>query len=396
LRRLSIGVKFKAVKKSTILFLLFLAPSLLGMPLLHMEGGFRPGFDPEWIKGVDRFSLNDWNVKSEPGNRFRVIDQHSYSEKSPYLHKDLPYGMGEWSYVFFFDGVDLNNPGFQQTLLLQQIGMGYEIYFNGQLRRAKLMSEHDIIEGTNRFVEVPLEHHRIKNRDNMVLIRIQGYPDHTRTGISFALDAHVDTFLNNRTRRYGWQNLALLVIFIVSAFFQTVFALAAPSRKLNQILLGSLILVILNLLFNGPLVSGWFFDGWIMIYLEHISLFLLVPSIAMVLDIIGNNKVRPFTYAYFGLWILMSILYWFFPLIPFYSIFFIGLPVIMVYSMGINLIKPLKAFHRSGMSFWDRIMSLQGISFIAIILMLSMGVLEQWNMERGWDLVLYSYGFFFF
>jgi hypothetical protein len=41
-------------------------------------------------------------------------------------------------------------------------------------------------------------------------------------------------------------------------------------------------------------------------------LFLLVPSIAMVLDIIGNNKVRPFTYAYFGLWILMSILYWFF------------------------------------------------------------------------------------
>jgi signal transduction histidine kinase len=391
-----IGVKFKAVKKSTILLFLFLSAQGFGFPLIQMEGGFRHGFDLEWTKKVDRFDLYDWNHFTEAGNRFLASNMLSYVRRPQLVSENLPPGTDEWTYFFFFDRYELNKPDAQQTLFLRQVGMGYEIYFNGQLLRTKLLSDHDITDGTDRFVEVAFDHHRIKNRQNMLVIRIQGYKDHERSGIGFALDAFVDNYEQNLIRRLSWQHLAILVIFIVSAFFQLVFAMAAPSRKLNQILLVSLLLVIFNLLFNGPLVTGWFFDSWLNFYLEHICLFFLVPTIAMVLDIIGNNRVRPFTFAYTVVWVLFAILYWFFPLIPFYTVFFVGLPVIMVYSMGVNLIKPLQAFHRIGMPFGDRVMSLQGISFIAIVLMMSMGLVEQWLMSRGLDLVLYSYGFLFF
>ncbi|HGJ66991.1 TPA: hypothetical protein ENS27_16650 [bacterium] len=255
-----------------------------------------PGFSKNLASNVPDANDSAWKIFQPSNNNSRVVRFLEIDEiPKPRFFSLKVYKPIEYTFLIMFNIQNKNTISTVPGLHLASIGDNWEIYLNGKLLKSEvhLTKDGEIASHRSyRDVYMPLDSSWLVPGLNILAFRIIGEPTNTPVGFSFAHPYVITDYETIRNYNNNIWNFGFCVVYIFIGFYYLVLYLFRRRDRYNlfyglfSIDLGLYFFVRLNTVYQ--LIA----DSFLIMKIEFISLYMVMPLISTFIEVLSINKTR--------------------------------------------------------------------------------------------------------
>ncbi|MCL2637566.1 MAG: ATP-binding protein [Oscillospiraceae bacterium] len=322
------------------------------------------GFD-EAYKYITAPEQTEWELELPPSHNRVVLmsdlPAYDYEEAYP-MFSTADRAIGEFTILIPFEITKEQYDGLWEEFVLpgmylEGIGENWEIFLNGTTVASEVhLSENNEITSfrSMRNVKFSFDRQFINEGSNMLLIRVIGARSSYWTGLVYTSPYYIG---NYKYFENDYNNIFTIILFsicCVLAFHHVLLYLFRRKEHYSLIFGLFSLLLGLFLITRVPAVNWLFPNTNYSQHLEHLSLFLLVPSVAAFLENLNFGKISRPTLIFAFMCIIVSVVPFFFPIWFAYDLLTVWYVPMAIYIISVilfrNIIWALIKHTRSKMS----------------------------------------------
>ena len=256
----------------------------------------REGFDPAWTHELPA-SGNDWTKfdAAPDGRTLRVSEMNILG--MPH-HSFFSFTENFPRTFTFVTSFRLTPDMVEKTphvgLFLSHIGVNWSVYINGKLVKKEEYLDKDgniLVYRSAKFVLIPIDVRLLHEGENIVAFKIIGDPALKFTGFDIKKDFLIGdyTVLNRHLERIN-RNMFIFFYLIVGLFSLYMYS---RKRAKNYYLFYGLMTVLMAVYIfsRAPLSYQWIDDTRKILFIELMSLFLIIPCIGAMFDFFIASRI---------------------------------------------------------------------------------------------------------
>ncbi len=295
------------MKKILLLAILCLSSPLIAQNPIDLSAGevnVKQGFD---LKDIEQIPSGPEWITVKPDSSIRVInipfpDKQNRAFLSPV--KDSPR---DYTYIFTFNtDRKIINP----ALFIKELGINWEIYLNNKkIASENYRNDRDIItrHKNSKSLIIPIPEDLLINRGtNILAAKVSGDPNNPLTGF-YRIPVLIDSYKNLVPLASERITLMLIAVYLAFGLYHIMLFLFNRNEKYN-LYFGIIGILFFIYIFSRTAAAYQIIpDSSVLLRIELISLFMLVPAFGFFLDSIIRKKKNPFTtiYSFFSLTLIL-------------------------------------------------------------------------------------------
>lgn len=186
-------------------------------------------------------------------------------------------------------------------LVLGHIGMGWQVFVNGQLVEDQLFLEGNrlTVERSVRFEPIPLPAHVLKEGQNRIIFHIFGNPHDDSTGLMFQgpyLIDHIEKIYEFKSEKIY---LALITLYLFMGFYHLLLYIRRRQEKYNLYFALFTISLFVYLMTRSKSIFDIMLDTNIITRVELSSLYISIPFLVAFFEDVTRKKLSIFVKLYF-------------------------------------------------------------------------------------------------
>ncbi|HON88959.1 MAG TPA: SpoIIE family protein phosphatase [Spirochaetales bacterium] len=268
----------------------------------------RPGFEPSWILFPPKLNDSSWiSVLGNKGSRSVIIrDVGLPGIKKPPLFSNAKMKSQRFTIVIPFTiyEEDYTEKG-GVTLFLEQIGVNWQVYFNGTLIHNESSRGYDALpRGVERNVRgalINIDRRLIKSGTNLLAFMIEGDPLSEKTGLTARKGYVIGDYLSLLRKRTQYIQLAFIGVYLFFGIYHLIFYfLRRQNRAYLYFALASFILGI-HLLSRTYVIHDVILDTRITDAIRTGTLYILLPMFVAFIDVAIHKRLSKFALVLAGI-----------------------------------------------------------------------------------------------
>ena len=264
----------------------------------------RRGFDESWVSRMPDKGDKSWVVIPgvSEGKRVLTIGEQSFPEiprRTMFSLKKFPPEQFTVMVMFRLtkELIDNNILG----LYFPFIGENWSVYLNGRLLRSEIhLNERGeiVLPRHLRKELIPLYRCDIREGENILAVRLVCDVGNMRVGLHSTTPFIIDSYSRLESQRSEQIALIIIFIYLFLAFYHLIIYFMRREERFNLCYTAFTILLFVYLISRTRFAYSFIADTTMLHRIEYCSLYALVPTIGLFLDLIIKGRLSRFTAVY--------------------------------------------------------------------------------------------------
>lgn len=274
----------------------------------------RSGFEPSWILFPPKLNDTSWiSILGNKGSRsvtIRDIGLPGIKKTSLFSNKRMKPQRFTIVIPFMIYEEDYSDKG-GVTLFLEQIGINWQVYFNGTLIRNESARGYNALSpGVQRNVRgaiIKIDRRLIKPGTNILAFMIEGDPLNEKTGLTARNGYFIGSYLTILRKRTQYLQLAFIGVYLFFGIYHFIFyLLRRKNRAYFYFAIASLVLGV-HLFTRTYIIHDIIINTRITDALRTGTLYVLLPLFVAFIDGAIHKKLSKFVLLFSGLALVLFI-----------------------------------------------------------------------------------------